>query len=93
MNRTDLVKKIASRMDISQAEALRFINVMEEEVSNAVKTDGSLVLVGFGTFSAWKQTERVGRNPKNGVECMIKPRTSVKFKPGKFLLEDLNSHK
>ena len=35
-------------------------------------------------------TKRSGRNPRTGVPCVIEARTSVKFKPGKFLLEALN---
>ena len=48
------------------------------------------MLLGFGTLSAWEQTERIGRNPKNGVAYMIRARKSVKFKPGKLLLKQLN---
>ena len=47
--------------------------------------------LGFGTLSAWEQTERIGRNPKNGVAYMIRARKSVKFKPGKLLLKQLNA--
>ena len=39
---------------------------------------------------AWEETERIGRNPKNGVAYMIRARKSVKFKPGKLLLKQLN---
>ena len=51
----------------------------------------SLILQGFGTFHPWSQTAREGRNPRTGETCLIRPRRSVKFKPGKMLLQKLNN--
>ncbi|WP_301042593.1 HU family DNA-binding protein, partial [Parabacteroides goldsteinii] len=36
------------------------------------------------------QTSRLARNPKTGTPVQIPARTTVKFKPGKFLLEAMN---
>ena len=36
------------------------------------------------------QTERLARNPKTGTPVMIPARTTVKFKPGKYLLDAIN---
>ena len=57
-----------------------------EQLSNG----NSINLQGFGTLKPWHQTLRDGRNPKTGVPVTIPPRISVKFRPGKFLLEALN---
>ena len=51
-----------------------------------------IVLVGFGTLIPRPQTQRLARNPKTGTPVMIPARTTVKFKPGKFLLEAMNAH-
>ena len=77
MNRRELVKTLADKLSVTQAEAMRFVQAW--------------MLLGFGTFSAWEQTERIGRNPRNGVAYMIRARRSVKFKPGKLLLKRLNA--
>lgn len=91
MNKSELVEALASRMKVPQYKAKDFINhfqvVLEEELA---KDNGGIVLQGFGSFSLWKQTARMGRNPRTGSECLIQPRNSVKFKPGKFLLDVLN---
>lgn len=91
MNKTELVEALASKMEMPQYKVRDFINqfqaVLEEEL---VKDNGGIVLQGFGSFSLWKQTARMGRNPRTGSECLIQPRNSVKFKPGKFLLNALN---
>lgn len=90
MNKQELTVSISEKMDIPQLEALRFIHAMLETVSEELGRDGTLLLQGFGTFTPWKQAARVGRNPKTGVSCLIPPRISVKFKPGKHLLDKLN---
>lgn len=90
MNRKDLVRVMADKLSVTQVEAGRFVAAWEDTLKDALVDESSLVLTGFGTFCAWRQSERVGRNPKNGVNCTIRPRTSVKFKPGKYLLEKMN---
>lgn len=90
MNKQEFATSISEKMNIPQSEALRFIRAMQETVSEELGREGTLTLQGFGTFAPWKQAERAGRNPKTGVPCLIPPRVSVKFKPGKLLLDYLN---
>lgn len=90
MNKADLVIELAAKMHITQSQSRKFLNTFQEVLAEAIKRDTPVVLQGFGTFTPWKQTERDGRNPRTGIPCKIPPRTSVKFKPGKFLLETLN---
>ena len=86
MNRRELIKTLADKLSITRVEAMRVAHAWAEVTTEALENDGSLMLLGCGTFSAWEQTERIGRNPKNGVAYMIRARKSVKFKPGKLLL-------
>lgn len=93
MNRSDLIKRVAGRLLLEEEEAAIYIRVWEEEVEKALLKDGEVGLMGFGSFTLWKQTGRPARNPRENTVCMIAPRNSVKFKPGKFLLEHLNPQK
>ena len=93
MNKSDLTREIAEKMSISQKDSLRFINIFKDVMANELLKDSSIVLQGFGTFSSWKQTERIGRNPHTGISVLIKSRTSVKFRPGKDLSRFLNDGK
>lgn len=89
MNKTDLVNVLAEKMSVPQCQSRRFVNAFQEVLAEALKQE-VIMLQGFGTFEPWAQTARPGRNPRTGSPCMINARTSVKFKPGKFLLEILN---
>lgn len=93
MNKKDLISALAVKMNVTRQQSCEFINSFQEVLADTLKQNSSVMLQGFGTFSAWKQKKREGRNPRTGVTCMIAPRKSVKFKPGKFLLRDLNSPK
>lgn len=91
MNKTTLAQQVAGKMSVTQRDSLRFINTLQEIVADELQRNGGVMLQGFGSFSPWEQTERTGRNPRTGVTCTIRPRISVKFKPGKDLLKILNS--
>lgn len=93
MNKTEFTKKLASRLSVSVKEAQQFMNVYEETLGEVVLDEGYMVCQGFGTYTLWQQTERMGRNPKTGVNVLIPARNSIKFKPGKELLMMLNRQK
>jgi integration host factor subunit alpha len=42
-------------------------------------------LSSFGTFSVQSKRQRVGRNPKTGVEAVITPRRVLSFRPSHIL--------
>lgn len=90
MNKTDLVNELSMKMSIPQYQSRKFLNTFQEILTEKLGQD-EITLQGFGTFRAWEQAERSGRNPRTGIPCTIQARTSVKFKPGKLLLEALNA--
>lgn len=91
MNKEDLVNELAAKMSIPQYQSRQFVNAFQDILKETLGHE-AIALQGFGTFEPWEQTERQGRNPRTGAPCVIEARTSVKFKPGKFLLKALNTH-
>lgn len=77
-------------MNIPQKDARLFIKTMEDVFRDSIQEEEIITFQGFGTFSLWKQSARKGRNPKTGTPSPIPARNSVKFKPGKQMLEHLN---
>jgi integration host factor subunit alpha len=47
-------------------------------------------LSGFGTFLVRSKAERIGRNPKTGVEVPVHSRRAVSFRPSKVLKAHVN---
>ena len=93
MNKHDLVVSLSERLSLTQSQSVEIVNAWEGVLTDALQSGERLTLQGFGTFFAWSQTERTGRNPRTGETCRIEARVSVKFKPGKFLLAALNEKK
>ena len=50
MNRRELVKTLADKLSVTQVEAMRFVQAWEETTTEALESDGSLMLLGFGTL-------------------------------------------
>jgi DNA-binding protein HU-beta len=90
VNKTELVDYIADSADLSKAAATRAIDAMITAVKTTLKKNGTVTLVGFGTFSAGKRAARTGRNPRTGDAIKIKAAKVPKFKPGKALKDALN---
>lgn len=90
MNKLEFSKKVASRLSITQRDALRFIKGYQDALAEVIKEEGVMASQGFGTFTLWAQSERKGRNPRTGDPAPIPARNSIKFKPGKELLNYLN---
>lgn len=90
MNKIELAKEIASRTSATVTQNQRFINVMNEVICESIAREESVLIQNFGHYLPWEQSERVGRNPRTGKECKISKRISVKFRPGKKLIDKLN---
>ncbi|RXZ38925.1 HU family DNA-binding protein [Oxalobacteraceae bacterium CAVE-383] len=90
MNKTELIEQIADKAGISKAASNRALDALIEAVSKTLKKNGSVTLIGFGTFSVSKRAARAGRNPRTGEAIKIKAAKVPKFKPGKGLKDAVN---
>lgn len=90
MNKQELIAALSESLSLPQTKCKAFVDVWEMVLLEGLMKDRRIILQGFGTYIYWEQAERMGRNPRTGKACRIAPRVSVKFKPGKQLLEALN---
>ena len=85
MNKSDLVDAVASKADMSKAEAGRAVDAVLGSVGDALGNGDSVSLVGFGTFSVRHRAARMGRNPQTGAAMQISASKVPGFKAGKAL--------
>lgn len=90
MNKTELIDHIAKTADISKAASARALDALVGAIKMTLKKNGTVTLVGFGTFSVGKRAARTGRNPQTGAAIKIKAAKVPKFKPGKALKDAVN---
>src|SRR5271165_3669371 len=90
VNKAELIDRIAESADLSKAAATRAVDALIVAVTATLKKNGTVTLVGFGTFSVGKRAARTGRNPRTGDAIKIKAAKVPKFRPGKALKDALN---
>jgi len=54
-------------------------------ITDTLKKDEKVTLIGFGTFSVSNRAARDGRNPQTGETMKIPAKNVAKFKVGKNL--------
>ena len=90
MNKTELIDAIAEKSGLSKKASEDALKATLEAITEAVTTDDTVVLVGFGTFYAKERKTREGRNPATGKKIKIKASKSPAFKAGKSFKDQLN---
>ena len=90
MNKTELVAAVAERAEISKKDSERALEAFVDVVTEQLKADDKVQLVGFGTFEVSKRAAREGRNPQTGKTMKIAACKAPKFKAGKALKDAIN---
>ncbi|MDR0351211.1 MAG: HU family DNA-binding protein [Puniceicoccales bacterium] len=78
-----------SEHKFTKACAEQLVTTVLDAMTNGIKKDGNVQIIGFGTFSVTKREKRNGVNPRTGEKIVINASKSVKFKPGAKLKEML----
>lgn len=90
MNKTELIVAMAEKSELSKKDAEKALTAFVDTVSDELKNDGKVQLVGFGTFEVTERAARTGRNPQTGKTIQIPASKSPKFKAGKALKDAVN---
>jgi len=91
MLRSELVSRLQDEMQpLKAAEIERAVDVVLEEIANALAEDGRVELRGFGAFSVRRRDARTGRNPRTGATVKVDAKRVPFFKPGKELRLKVN---
>lgn len=85
MNKGELVCKIAERSGLSKKDSEKALTAALDSITEAMKADDKVQLVGFGVFEVKKRAARIGRNPKTKEEIQIPEANIPQFKAGKAL--------
>jgi DNA-binding protein HU-beta len=85
MIKADLVNRVAEVSDVPRALAAQAVETILEAMKAALGGGQRIELRGFGVFQVRDRKRGIGRNPKTGIEVVIAPGKTVRFKPGKHL--------
>ena len=87
LTRADLTDTINRKMGLSRAESLELVEQIITKMSDALARGENVKISGFGSFVLRDKKERIGRNPKTGVEVPITPRRVMTFRASQLLKE------
>ena len=90
VTRSDLAEAVFRRIGLSRLESAQLVEQLISEISDAVLRGENVKLSSFGTFLQRAKRERVGRNPKTGVEATITPRKVLVFKASHIMRDRVN---
>ena len=90
MTKVELIDAMAAQTGLSKKDTEATLKAFIDVVTDELKKDGKVQLVGFGTFEVAARAERTGRNPKTGEIMTIPASKAPKFKAGKALKDALN---
>lgn len=91
MNKTELVAAIADKAELSKKDTEKALKAFVDVVTEELKKEEKVQLVGFGTFEVSKRAAREGRNPQTGKTMKIEACKAPKFKAGKALKDAVNA--
>ena len=84
--RADLLNAVYSSCPtLSRAQAKQIFEMALAEIADALVRGEAVKLRSFGLFTVRAKRERIGRNPRTGVEVPITPRRVLTFKPSPVL--------
>ena len=90
LTRADLSAAVYKEIGLSLQECNTLVDAVIDEVCLALEGGETVKLSSFGTFSLRRKKERVGRNPKTGVEVPITSRTVLSFNASNLLKGRVN---
>ncbi len=90
VTRAELSGAVYQKVGLSRAESARLVEAVLGEISDTLAAGEDVKLSGFGSFLVRSKAERVGRNPKTGVEVPIEQRRVMVFKPSNVLKVHVN---
>lgn len=93
MNRTELVKEVADKVDLAVSRTEHILVTILETITKALSKGSHVALTGFGTFKVKKRAARKGRNPKTGEAIKTPARKVPRFTAGTQLKGEVSGMK
>ncbi|MBI1301602.1 MAG: integration host factor subunit alpha [Alphaproteobacteria bacterium] len=90
VTRADLAEAVYEEVGLSRNESSDLVESVLDEISKALIKGDNVKISSFGSFTIRDKGERIGRNPKTGVEVPISPRKVLVFRASHVLKDRVN---
>jgi integration host factor subunit alpha len=89
LTRADLADTVHRQLGLSRAEAANMVERLLFHMCQSLSVGENVKISGFGSFILRDKGERVGRNPKTGVEVPIAPRRVMTFRASHMMRDKI----
>lgn len=90
MNKSELIQKVAERVNLTKKRAEVVVNLIFDSMTNALSKGGRVEIRGLGSFAVREYGSYNGRNPRTGESIQVNPKKLPFFKVGKELKKRVN---
>jgi integration host factor subunit alpha len=90
LTRADLSDTVHHEIGLSRADSAGIVERILHHMCAALSNGQNVKISGFGSFILRDKGERVGRNPKTGVEVPIAPRRVLTFRASQIMRERIS---
>jgi integration host factor subunit alpha len=85
LTRADLAEALHHQVGLSRADSAKLVEQVLDHMCDSLAKGENVKISGFGTFVLRDKGERVGRNPKTGIEVPIAPRRVLTFRASQMM--------
>jgi integration host factor subunit alpha len=90
VTRAELGDAVYRAVGLSRNESADLVEIVLDEICDALVRGEQVKLSSFGSLSVRSKAQRIGRNPKTGVEVPILPRRVLVFRASHVLKDRIN---
>jgi integration host factor subunit alpha len=90
LTRADLADVVHRKLGLSRAESAGVVERVLHHMCHSLADGANVKISGFGTFILRDKGERIGRNPKTGVEVPIAPRRVMTFRASQIMRDRIS---
>jgi integration host factor subunit alpha len=85
LTRSDLAEALHRQVGLSRADSSKIVEQVLTHMCASLSNGENVKISGFGSFILRDKGERVGRNPKTGIEVPIAPRRVLTFRASQMM--------
>ena len=89
LTRADLADVVHRKLGLSRAESANVVERVLHHMCHSLAEGKNVKISGFGTFILRDKGQRIGRNPKTGVEVPIAPRRVMTFRASQIMRDEI----
>jgi integration host factor subunit alpha len=81
-----------TKIGLTRTESSALVDLVLKEMVDTIARSETVKLSSFGSFTVREKGQRIGRNPKTGVEAPIPPRRVVVFKASAIMKRKIQNN-